>query len=46
MYNISRKNYLAQNLTKMKKVYPEFYNYFPETWLLPTEAPDLLNKFN
>lgn len=37
MYTLSRKNYLARNLIKMEKKYPNDYNFFPKTWVLPSE---------
>ncbi|EGR29093.1 tubulin-tyrosine ligase family protein, putative [Ichthyophthirius multifiliis] len=36
MYSLARKNYLAKNLLKMRKFFQQ-YNFFPDTWLLPTE---------
>jgi tubulin polyglutamylase TTLL6/13 len=41
MYAISRKNYLAMNLTKLKRKFPNDYNFFPKTWLLPCDMSDL-----
>jgi tubulin polyglutamylase TTLL6/13 len=41
MFNLSRKNYLARNLNKMKKVFPDDYNFYPQTWTLPAEYNDL-----
>ena len=35
MYQIARKNYLARNLIKMQKQFPNDYQFFPKTWLLP-----------
>lgn len=48
MYTLSRKNTLAQNLNTMQKAFPEEYNFFPETWILPKDHFDLKNraKFN
>lgn len=40
MFGISRKDYLARNLKKMKEVYSEEYDFFPHTWLIPTELFD------
>lgn len=42
---ISRKNFLARNLMRMYKVFPEEYNFFPKTWVLPNESNDLRNHF-
>ena len=41
MFNIARKNYLARNLKKMKKQFPNDYKFFPKTWLLPYEMAEL-----
>ena len=35
MESLSRKNLLCKNLSKMKKLYPKEYSFFPTTWLLP-----------
>ncbi|OMJ79426.1 hypothetical protein SteCoe_20581 [Stentor coeruleus] len=41
MYLISRKNYLAFNLGKLKKLFPNSYNFFPRTWVVPCDMGDL-----
>ena len=41
MYAISRKNFLAMNLTKLKKKFQNDYNFFPRSWILPCDATDL-----
>lgn len=50
MYAISRKNYLAMNLAKLRKKFPNEYNFFPKTWILPCDMSELklflLNKKN
>ena len=40
MHGISRKNNLSKNLTKMKKKFPKYYDFFPDTWLLPLDYYD------
>jgi len=45
MYVVTRKNHLARNLMKMKRAFPEEYNFFPQTWLLPGDNTDLRNTF-
>ena len=41
MYQLARKNNLGRNLMKMKKHFPKEYNFFPRTYLLPTEYGEL-----
>ena len=41
MYLIARKTYLGKNLKKLHKLFPEEYNFFPRTWILPLEINDL-----
>ncbi|KAM3131882.1 hypothetical protein pb186bvf_016003 [Paramecium bursaria] len=40
MYSLARKNHLGRNLMRMNKQFPQSYNYFPKTWLLPAELSD------
>ena len=40
MFGISRKDYLARNLNKMKSVFPTEFDFFPRTWLIPTDLFD------
>ena len=37
MNEICRKDRLARNLNRMKKSFPDDYNFFPRTWSLPAE---------
>jgi tubulin polyglutamylase TTLL6/13 len=48
MSALSRKNNLAQNLNLMLKAFPEDYEFFPETWVLPKDLFELKyrTKFN
>ena len=41
MYAISQKNYLAINLNKLQKIFPEEYDFFPKTWVAPLDTLDL-----
>ncbi|CAD8173941.1 unnamed protein product [Paramecium pentaurelia] len=45
MFSLSRKNHLGRNLMKMRKQFPSDYQFFPQTWLLPTEYGDFRNQF-
>ena len=44
MYTLARKNNLAQNLNLMQKYFPDEYNFFPETWVVPRDLFDLKNR--
>jgi tubulin polyglutamylase TTLL6/13 len=39
IYVLARKNLLGMSFTEMAKKFPEDYNFFPKTWLLPAEFP-------
>jgi len=41
MYKIARKNYLARNLRKLQKLFPDEYGFFPRTWILPFDLAEL-----
>ena len=45
MINIYRKNHLARNLNKLWKVFPEEFDFYPKTWLLPLEHKDFEANF-
>eukprot|EP00826_Nyctotherus_ovalis_P050339 TRINITY_DN6157_c0_g1_i3.p1 TRINITY_DN6157_c0_g1~~TRINITY_DN6157_c0_g1_i3.p1 ORF type:complete len:661 (+),score=157.83 TRINITY_DN6157_c0_g1_i3:40-1983(+) len=42
---ITRKNHLCRNLMRIHKILPKDYNYFPATWLLPTDWNELKQEF-
>lgn len=42
---LTKKNFLARNLMRMYKAFPEEYNFFPKTWVLPSESTDLRNHW-
>ena len=46
MFSLARKNHLARNLTRLQKTFPNDYNFFPKTWLLPAEFSDFIRQFN
>jgi tubulin polyglutamylase TTLL6/13 len=41
MFNLSRKNYLARHLIRMTPEFPQDYDFYPRTWMLPTEYNEL-----
>lgn len=41
MYILARKNNLGKQLTKMRRRFPKEYKFFPQTWMLPSDAQDL-----
>lgn len=43
MYAISRKNYLAYNLNKLRKQFPDDYNFYPRTWVIPSDLGEIKN---
>lgn len=42
MFHIYRKNYLAKNIEKMRRAFPEEFDFYPKTWLLPTDHAEVL----
>lgn len=45
MYTLANKAQMAKNLKILKKAFPDYYRFFPDTWLLPAEKYDFLNQF-
>lgn len=41
MYLLSRKNFLALNLKKLEKIFPNDYSFFPKTWIFPCDLSEL-----
>ena len=46
MYNIARKNTLSIHLKRFKKEFPEHYNFFPNTWLYPSDFYEINEYYN
>ena len=46
MNTLSRKNNLAKNLVKMQTVFPEYYNFFPKTFIFPGDLTLFRTYFN
>ena len=40
IYNLARKNCLGRHLMRMQKTFPSEYDFFPQTYILPTELKD------
>ena len=41
MHEICRKDHLARNMSRLSRLFPKEYNFFPKTWNLPLEWADL-----
>ena len=41
MRQITKKKNLANNLKRLKKMYPLEYDFFPRTWVVPNELNEL-----
>lgn len=46
MFEISRKNCLAKNLNHFREAFPEDYDFYPETWILPQDFDSFKSAFN
>ena len=46
MYAVTRKNHLARNLMRMKRAFPDEYDFTPPTWVLPGDNIDFRNQFS
>lgn len=42
---MARKDHFARNLNRMLKKFPEDYEFYPQTWLLPAEYGDFRKQF-
>lgn len=45
MYVLARKNHLGKHLNKMRKKFEKDYNFYPKTWMLPSEMSDFKNYY-
>ena len=45
MYQLARKNNLCRNLMRMLRSFKEDYNFFPKTWILPSEMSEFRAQF-
>ena len=46
MYSLAQKNQLGRNLMKMRKAFPTYFEFFPQTWVLPAEFGEFKAQFN
>lgn len=46
MYNIARKNTLGIHLKRFLKEFPKEYNFFPNTWLYPSDFFEINEYYN
>lgn len=45
MFEISRKNCLAKNLNRFRESFPNDYDFYPQTWILPQDFNKLKSVF-
>ncbi|CAD8180271.1 unnamed protein product [Paramecium octaurelia] len=43
-YMLGKKNELCRNLNRMRKMFPEDYDFFPRTWQLPYQSEEVRQK--
>ena len=41
MYNLARKNTLGIHLKRFRKEFPDQYNFFPDTWIYPSDFHEI-----
>lgn len=46
MHALTRKNHLGKNLNNMRAKYPDAYDFYPQTWLLPQDVRQLKKDWN
>lgn len=40
MHELSRKDLLCRHMSRMEKLHPAEYNFFPRTWIFPADLPE------
>jgi tubulin polyglutamylase TTLL6/13 len=45
IHTLARKNLLGMNLMSMREAFPDEYNFFPLTWMLPQEYVEFRTYF-
>lgn len=46
MYVLARKNHLGKHLNKMRKRFDKEYNFYPRTWMLPSEMTEFKSYYS
>lgn len=46
MSNLARKSRLARNFDRLRKLFPDEYDFCPKTWILPFDLHDFQQYFN
>lgn len=46
MYCLARKDYLGNALNSMRRQFPDDYEFYPKTWILPRDFQDFKSQFN
>lgn len=46
MSNVARKGRLAQNLDRLRRSFPQEFNFYPRTWVLPAEWGSFKAEFD
>ena len=45
MAALAHKNNLCRNLKRMQKWFPQDFDFFPKTWILPADSSDFKMQF-
>jgi hypothetical protein len=43
MHEICRKDHLARNVSRLSRIFPKTFGFFPKTWILPNDKTEFLN---
>lgn len=46
MFNLARKNMLGRHLMRMKRLLPQYFNFFPHTYMLPNDYKELVDDLH
>lgn len=45
MASLAHKHNLSRNLKRMQKIFNQEYDFFPKTWILPSDLSDFKQQF-